>query len=50
MNYHVELTTQAQLDLLQIIEYFTSKINLVFADKKLKEIEHAIYSHTQQPT
>lgn len=50
MNYNVELSTQAQLDLLQIIEYFTSKVDIVFAEKKLVEIEHAINSLAFQST
>ena len=41
MNYNVELTTQAQLDLQQIIEYCASKVDSAFAEKKLVEIEQA---------
>lgn len=38
MNYKVELTNQAQLDLFQIVEYFSVKIGLSFGKKKLKWI------------
>lgn len=49
MKYKVELTTQAQLDLLQIVEYFASKVALVFAEQKLVEIEQSINSLSFQP-
>jgi len=50
VNYNVELTAQAQLDLLQIIEYCASKVDSAFAEKKLIEIEQAVNSLSHQPT
>lgn len=50
MTYNVELTHQAQLDLQHIIEYYVSKVDIVFAEKKLAEIEEAINSLSLQLT
>jgi plasmid stabilization system protein ParE len=50
VSYNVELTAQAQLDLLQIIEYCASKVDSAFAEKKLVEIEQAVNSLSHQPT
>jgi len=50
VTYNVELTHQAQFDLQQIIEYCTSKVDIVFAEKKLIEIEQAINLLSLQPT
>ena len=49
MTYNISLTEQASLDLLQIMEYFTAKVNLTFAEKKLVEIENMIKSLSFQP-
>lgn len=50
MKYNISLTEQASLDLLQIMEYFTAKVSLIFAEKKLIEIEEVIASLSFQPT
>lgn len=50
MKYDVLLTDQATLDLLQIVEYFTAKVSLIFAEKKLIEIEKMINSLSFQPS
>jgi toxin ParE1/3/4 len=50
MAYSVELTAQAYIDLKQIIEYFSVKVDLVFAEKILLKIEQAIDSLSYQPT
>ena len=47
--YNISLTEQANLDLLQVMEYFTAKVSLNFAEKKLIEIEKMIESLSFQP-
>lgn len=48
MVHSVELTQQAQLDLQQMVEYYISKVDSVFAEKKLVELEQAINSLSYQ--
>ena len=50
MKFDIELTTHAYMDLIQIVEYVTAKVNLSFAEKKLVEIEQAINSLSHQAT
>ncbi len=50
MKYKVELTKQANFDLLQMVEYFAAKVGVMLAKKKLDEIEQAINSLSLQPS
>jgi toxin ParE1/3/4 len=49
MTYKISLTEQASLDLLQIMEYFSAKVSLSFAEKKLVTIEKMIELLLFQP-
>jgi len=44
VEYKIELTKQANFDLLQMVEYFAAKVDFIFAQKKLNEVEQAINS------